>query len=226
MRRRPRKLGPAGRPLRLPVMTAPEAVLPDAALDYYWHPEREGVEHAPADFLRDLKSIDLNDRVRVVRPPPGAPLLYKRAWLLWYRNPRVTHYLSPGWLMLCEWRGSDGEPLSLDQRVFSFLYSRSAKEFGNGRKYWQHCVSERNREKAAMNKIHTDGNHDRTEDYRQFMKIKNIGAGNKSALHDDGTVVPSRGQANWLAERRKRMIPGDVARAEARQHERQREAGR
>ena len=219
MQRLGRKIGPGGRRIGIPVAAPKEAVLPDEALDYYWHPDRDGVEHAPPEFVRDLQSIDLTDRVRIVRPPPGAPLIFKRAWLLWYRNPRVTHYLSPGWLMLCEWRGSDGEPLPLDSRVFSFLYSRSAKEFGNGKKYWDHCVAERNREKAAMNKVHTDGNHDRGEDYRKFMQIKNIGAGNKSALHDDGTVIPSRGQRNWLAERRQRMIPGEVAKQEAQQRE-------
>lgn len=212
--RPPRKLGPAGQLARIPI-AAPEPVLPDAAMDYYWHPDREGVEQAPDEFNRALKGIDKYDRVRVVRPPESAPLVYKRAWLIWYRNPRVKHYLSPGWLMLAEWRFR-GEPLWLDERVFSFLYSRSAQQFGNGVKYWEHCVAEMQREKAAKEKFHSDGNHDRSEDYRQYMQIKNIGAGNKAALHHDGTVIPSRGQANWLAERRKRMISSEVAADEAR----------
>jgi hypothetical protein len=212
------KIGPGGQRVGIPV-AAPEPVLPDAALDYYWHPDREDVEFPPDDFLRDLRSIDLTDRVRILRPPPNAPLVFARAWLIWYRQPRVTHYLSPGWLMLCEWRTNQGEPMPLDNRVFSFLYSRSAKEFGNGKRYWDHCVAERNRDYAAKDAIHRNGNHDRSEDYRRFLQIKNIGAGNKAALHHDGTEIPTRGHANWLAERRRKMLPGDVAQDEARQRE-------
>ena len=212
------KLGPNGR--AIPVeLAAREAELPDEAMDHYWHPDRPGVEQAPDWFQRDLRSIDKDDRVRVVRPPESAPLYQPRAWLVWYRKPAVTHYLSPGWLMLREWRDVRHEPLSLDVRVFSYLYSVSAQQFGSGKGYWNHCVSEMKREKDAKNKVHTDGNHDRMEDYRQFTQIKNIGSGSKFSAHHDGTVVPSRGHANWLAERRRRLIPGDVARDEAKQRE-------
>ena len=214
----PRKLGPAGRFARTPV-EATERELPEAAIDHYWHPDREGVEQAPESFRLDLRTVDTEDRVRVVRPPAGAPLYYKRAWLLWYRKPTVTHPLSPGWLMLREWRDVAGEPLPLDQRVFSYLFSVSARAFGNGKRYWDHCVAEMQREKDAKEKVHRDGNHDRMEDMRQSWKIKNIGAGNKSALHDGPGGAPSRGHANWLAERRSRMIPGDVAKDEARRKE-------
>lgn len=202
-----RKLGPGGRAFQESI-ASPAQALPDGAMDYYWHPQRDGVEQAPDDFQRELALISTD--VRVVRPPAGAPLYYTRAWLVWYRKPSVTHPLSPGWLMLRDWRDSAGEPLALDARVFSFLYSVSARVFGNGRKYWDHCVEEMKRDRAAKEKIHRDGNHDRTEDYRRFMQVKNIGAGNKFSLHHDGTVVPSRGQANWLHERRKRMRPADM----------------
>lgn len=212
-----RKFGPRGDYLRQVVSTATIKMLDDGAMDHYWHPDREGVQQAPESFRAALAVISPD--VVVVRPPEGAPLYYKRAWLVWYRKPAVTHYLSPGWLMLREWRDRHGAPLPLDERVFSYLYSVSARQFGSGKKYWDHCVAEMQRERCAKEKVHTDGNHDRTESMRQYWKIKNIGAGNKSALHHDGTVVPSRGQANWLAERRTRMIPGDVARDEARERE-------
>lgn len=213
-----RKLGPGGTPGRIAVDTT-ERELPEAAMDHYWHPDREGVERAPDDFMRDLKAIDRYDKVRIVRPPPNAPTYYKRAWLLWYRKPEVTHYLSPGWMMLRDWRSHDGEPLPLDQRVFSYLFSVSAEHFGGAKKYWDHCVEEMKRDKARREKIHTDGTHDRMEDYRQFMQIKSIGAGNKFALHHDGTNAPSRGQANWLSERRKRMIPGELLKDETARRE-------
>ena len=214
----PRKVGPGGQFAPVAVETA-ERELPAAAIDHYWHPDREGVELAPADFMRDVRAIDRYDKVRIVRPPAGAPLYYERAYLIWYRNPRVTHPLSPGWMMLRDWRSRSGEPLPLDQRVFSYLFSVSARVFGSGQKYFKHCVEEMKRDKAAREKVHTDSNHDRMEDMRQSWKIKNIGAGNKSALHDGPGGVPSRGHANWLAERRSRMIPGELAREEAEKRE-------
>jgi len=212
-----RKLGPNGRPFREPVVAALPSALDVAAMDYYWHPDRDGVEQAPDWFQRELEAI--TGDVRVVRPPAGAPLYYKQAWLVWYRKPSVTHELSPGWLMLRDWRDGKGEPLPLDQRVFSYLFSVSARVFGNGQKYWEHCVAEMNREKAAKEKVHRDGNHDRVEDYRQSTLIRNIGAGNKFSLHHDGTVVPSRGQANWIAERRARMMPESMVREQRDQRE-------
>ncbi len=213
-----RKLGPRGQFGRHEISTT-DTELPEAGIDHYWHPDREGVEQAPQDFLRDLKAIDHQDRVRIVRPPPNAPMYYKRAYLLWYRNPRVTHYLSPGWMMLRDWRDVNGEPLPLDSRVFSYLYSVSAQAFGGGKKYWDHCVSEMQRDKAAREKVHTDGNHDRMEDMRQSWKIKNIGSGSKSALHDTSDGAPSRGHRNWLAERRRRMVPAEVLADEAKRRE-------
>lgn len=210
-----RKVGPQGQYLGQVVDPNPRELV-DAALDHYWHPNRDGVEQAPEDFQRELTLI--SDDVKVVRPPANAPLAYKRAWLVWYRKASVTHHLSPGWLMLREWRTASGEPLPLDARVFSYLYSVSARVFGNAVRYWDHCVAEMNREKAAREKIHQQGNHDRMRDYMDFTKIKNIGTGNKYALHHD-SVVPSRAQRNWLAERRQRMIPGEVRESEKRQRE-------
>ena len=212
------KLGPNGQAFREPV-AAPACELVDAAMDFYWHPDRDGVEQAPKPFMRDLRAVDQHDRVRVVRPPAGAPLFYSRAYLIWYRKPLITHYLSPGWLLLRHWRDAAGEPMPLDGRVFSYLYSVSAQQFGNGVRYFDHCVAEMKRDKATRSKTFDDGSKDRREDYRQFMQVKNIGAGNKFALHHDGTTMPSRGQANWLAERRQRMIPGEVAADERRQRE-------
>ena len=212
------KLGPNGQAFRQAV-APPSTDLDVAAMDYYWHPAREGVEHAPEDFARELRTVDRYDRVRIVRPPAGAPLYFKRAWLIWYRKESVMHPLSPGWLMLNHWRDSHDEPMPLDGRVFSYLYSVSAEAFGGAVRYFDHCVSEMRRDKAAKLATFDQGSRDRREDYRQFMAVKNIGSGNKFALHHDGTVAPSRGQANWLKERRARMIPAEVAADEQRQRE-------
>ena len=180
------------------------------AVDHFWHPDREGVEFPDERFRQELAVV--SDRVVICRPPAGAPLLQPRAWLVWMRKPSVTHPMSPGWLLLIDWR-LRGEPMALDRRVFSYLYSVSVTKHGSAKAYFETCVADMEREKASRLKVHTDDMRDRTQDYFDYTKIKNIGRGNKYALHD-ATSVPSQGTANWLAENRKRMIPGEVRDAE------------
>lgn len=212
--RRPTKVGVNGEKFRVPIRTsAPTEEESDpAALDHYWHPDRDGVESAPSAFQRELELISTD--VRVVRPPANAPLLQPRAWLIWYRCGRVTHPLSPGWLMIRDWRDGKGQPLRLDDRVFSLLYAQSARVFGNAKKYWDHCLAEMNRDKAALNKLATNERKDVQSEFVDYMQIKNIGAGNKFAKHHDGTVIPSQGQRNWHLQERKRQMPSLVIQSE------------
>lgn len=208
------KVGQGGQ--RVPVAKAAVKTLDIAAIDHYWHPDREGVEHAPVRFKTELDAM-CDGNVVIVRPPAGAPLVSKHAWLIWLKKPSVTHWLSPGWSLLIDWR-LRGEPMQLDMRVFSYLYSVKVTTHGSAKAYFDKCVSEMARDKAEKEKLHTDDMHDRTKDYFQFTKIKSIGKGNKYALHE-ATGIPSRGTANWLAENRKRMIPQSVSDDEALQHE-------
>jgi hypothetical protein len=209
------------RPVSMPIDTS-ITEFDEAGLDYYWHPEREGVEQAPKAFQDELAVISTD--VKVVRPPARAPLYFPRAWLVWYRKPSVKIHLSPGWLMLIDWRNQHGAPMQLDARVFSYLYSISARKFGNGEKYWAHCVAEKKREDAAKEKTYTNERRDRQNDYRNFTKIKNIGSGSKFARHGDGTIVPGKNALAMHLAERKRQIPSEVARDEAEQRERARAA--
>lgn len=208
------KVGQGGQ--RVPVATAAVKTLDIAAIDHYWHPDREGVEHCDERFQRELDCM-CDGNVVIVRPPAGAPLVAKHAWLVWLKKPSVTYWLSPGWSLLIDWR-LRGEPMQLDARVFSYLYSVSVTTHGSAKAYFDKCVSDMERDKAAKEKFHTDDMHDRTKDYFAYTKVKNIGRGNKFALHD-ATSVPSRGTANWLAENRKRMIPKSMADDEAQRQE-------
>lgn len=194
----------------------------EAGLDYYWHPDREGVETAPQWFQDELAAISTD--VKVVRPPERAPLYFPRAWLVWYRKPDMKFPLSPGWLMLVDWRNQHGQPMQLDARVFSYLYSISARKFGNGEKYWRHCVEEMKREKAAKEKTYTNERRDRQNDYRNFTKIKNVGTGSKFARHGDGTVFPGKNALAMHLSERKRQIPSEVAKDEAARAEQRRAA--
>ena len=214
------KLGVGGQ--RIPVETRTHVrALDIGAIDHFWHPDRDGVERCPEAFQRDLDTMT-DGRIVICRPPEGAPLVQPRAWLIWMRKPSITHPLSPGWMLLIDWR-LKGHPMPLDMRVFAYLYSVSVTKHGSAKAYFDTCVAEMARDKAAKQAVHTTDLHDKTKDYFAYTKVKNIGRGNKYALHD-ATSVPSRGTANWLAENRRRMIPAEMRADEAQRREQARAA--
>lgn len=196
-----------------------------AALYHYWHPDRDGVEQAPRDFAEKLAAIagvDENGRPKAlcVRPPAGAPVRC-RCWLVFKREPAITHPLSPGWFLVLAWHDQqepDPAPLPLDNRVLANLIVQSVKggrdvygrDFDNALQYYEHVMKVQDDDKARQEKSNNDYNKDRADDYYDYTKIKNIGHGSKFALHHDGTILPGRGEANWLRERGA-SVPGDVA---------------
>lgn len=186
--------------------TAPE--LPAAALYHFWYPERDGVEPCPRAFDEQLKRVHRD--LAICRPPGQAPTI-SHPWLVWYRKPEVTHWLSPGWTMLFCWQTIDKEPLPLDNRVFANLYRISAFEFGSAMKYFESVVKTMKDDKSRASKQDKNDMEDRKKDFLSSRRIKNIGRGSKFALHHDGTVVPSRGESNWASERERDAMPTDVA---------------
>jgi hypothetical protein len=199
-------------PFTSPIAPRPKA-LPPAALDHYWHPERDGVEQAPEDFRRSLAEV--SDKLAVVRPPAGAPLTKPRAWLVWYKKPAVKHPLCPGWSLMFDWRYKD-QPLPLDNRVIANVWMMSVRakgadgrELGSSIKYFEKIVSDLAKQKAAKEKHHRDDRRDRQGAMQDFYKIKNIGRGNKFALHHD-SVHASKGEQLWRKQTARSRMPSEV----------------
>lgn len=177
-----------GDPFAIDVSTRSPAALPPEALFHYWHPGREGIEVAPESFMRQMR--ERSPDLRVHRPPPRAPTK-GHPWLVWYRKPEIQHYLSPGWFLLRIWFDVLGDPLC------QLLDDASARKWGSGADYFEHVATELAEGKARRDRARKAENLAGAKDYRQFTKIKNIGAGHKFALHHDGTLLPSRGERNW-----------------------------
>jgi hypothetical protein len=196
-----------------------------AALFHYWHPDRDGVEHAPAHIQEKLKAlvgVDNRGRVNaaIVRPPAGAPVR-SRCWLVFKRNEEITNHLSPGWFLVLAWHDGDEpnpKPLDVeDGRLFANLYLQTLKagrevmgrDFDSAVQFYDHCMSVLDADEKKREQANRNYNDDRAKDYFDYTKIKNIGHGSKFALHHDGTSVPSKGEDNWLRERGP-SLPSDV----------------
>lgn len=197
-------------PQRIPYGTVPvtnNKPLDAGALYHYWYPGRDGVEPCPKAFAKELHRVHAD--LGICRPPAGAPTV-SHPWLVWYRKASITHWLSPGWMLLFVWQTKDLEPLPLDNRVFANLYTISAMQFGSASAYFDSVVETMRKDKArvrAKDKADTDA---QKREFMQSRKIKNIGKGNKFALHHDGGIVPSRGEANWSAELERERMPGEL----------------
>jgi hypothetical protein len=178
-------------------------------LDQYWHPQRMGVEPGPSWFSARLAAI--SPKLAVCRPPARAPLLFKRrAWLVWCREPAVTHPLCPGWTLLFAWETPWREPLPLDDRILANLYLRDPNRYRDAVQYYDRITAEQTRTEEYNNRAFDAHTMDRSLDVRQYRKIKNIGLGNKFALHHDGSMIPSRGEANWRKETLYQRLPASV----------------
>lgn len=201
-------------------------VLGRESLEMYWHPNRSGAEHAPADFLQRLQAM--NADLHCTRPPAHAPLArgLEPAWLFWYKRGRITHPICPGWLLLFVWRNAfTNTPEPLDERCFAVLYGGSALKHGNGEAYFTRCVEEKmadaqkSRERAYQNRRHA-----KQRELTDSRRITSAGTGSKFARHHDGSVVPTRGDLAWHLENRRRILPPELIAAEDEAMERGRAA--
>lgn len=192
-------------PKRLPA-------LDQAALPHFWHPDRPGVEQAPRAVSEVLTGI--HPRLRCVRPPAGAPIHTSyHPWLVWFQEPRVTHALCPGWLLVFLWENPDThEPLPLDNRLYANCYMRDPRQFSGGLGYFETCVTAMQRVEEKNKATFKDNSYQRQNGLRQYQKIKNIGMGNKFALHHDGTNIASRGETNWRTDTLYQRLPDEVRR--------------
>ena len=191
----------------------------------YSHPNRLGVEKAPDRLLEQVRGI--HPTLSVCRPPPSAPVPRNR-WLVWAQEPHAQNMFCPGWYLVFVWEVTSTKaalPLEPFAHLEECIFAVMAQKVGGQQAYFAKMRDARAAAKAAREaQYHTD-RRDRQADLLQARRIKNIGSGSKSPLHHDGTVVPSRGEANWAAETANSRIPGDVLRKKAEQREELRAAG-
>lgn len=107
----------------------------------FWHPNRFGVQHAPAVFRAQLQAM--HSDLDITWHP------IKERWLVWYKRPRIQHPLCQGWLLLFVVEDAAQRYVSLDARVFAVLYEQSGFKWGNGKQYWSRIEEEAQREQAA-----------------------------------------------------------------------------
>lgn len=181
----------------------------------FWHPNRQGVQRAPDADLRTLQAFHPDLSVT------WHPL--KHRWLVWYRKPSIRHHLCPGWLLLFVWEHAVTEaylPLTIDL-VIANCYARSRMLFPNGEAYFQRLLDEAARTQAAEDARNRDEVRQQSKSYYDYTKIKSIGRGSKSALHD-GDGLPSRGELNWRKETAWQRMPQEVRDRITRDNERRR----
>lgn len=162
-------------------------------LPHWWHPDRLTVQLAPQRFRDQLHAI--HPGLEATKYPLDG------TWILWSRNPEVTHRLCPGWTLLFLWQDERATPLPLDDRVFYNLYRRDPRRYRNAVQYFDTAQAQLKDAKDKRDAAFDADRDDRVHDFQQYTKIKNIGSGSKSALHHDGTVLPSRGELLWLQQR-------------------------
>jgi hypothetical protein len=203
---------------RLPLKSRPywgqqpqrKPALDRGAMLHFWHPDRPGVEAAP-DSVR-LALTKIHPKLRCVRPPAGAPIhTGYHPWIVWFENPTITQALSPNWLLVFVWDNPDThEPLPLDNRLYANCYMRDPRMFKNGLDYFDGCVRTMTREQDRAKATTNDETYQRQKGLRDYQKIKNIGMGNKFALHHDGTNIASRGETDWRTQTLYERLPDEV----------------
>jgi hypothetical protein len=130
----------------------------------FWHPQRFGVKYAPEPFRRRLHAIhpDLDATWHPLR----------ERWLVWYRRPRVTHHVSPGWLLLFIAETSTHEYVPLDERILAAVYEQSGRKWGSGKQYWSRVEDEAQREQTRSATTRNQYVHDVGGDYYDHTKIQ------------------------------------------------------
>lgn len=167
--------------------------LPVEALPHYWYPQRFGVEYAPVVFRHELHELFTDVDCTWM------PL--DERWLVWQREPTVTHHLCPGWSLKRVWEDGDGDYLPLDARLFAELYRRQLFRYdGAGRGYFDRVCNEIQRERDATQRSTDSDSFALRQELIRSRRITNIGRGNKFSLHHDGTIIPTRSELNWRRE--------------------------
>ena len=115
---------------------------------HFWHPQRFGVTFGPDRFRKKLKGVHADLDVT------WHPVQHR--WLVWYRRPRITNKLCPGWLMLFVVEDSEQRYVPLDDRALAAVYEQSGFKWGSGKKYWAKIEEQAQRDHEARDKDRDD----------------------------------------------------------------------
>ena len=177
----------------------------------YWHPQRFGVEFAPDDIQDKLREI--HPSLSACRPPARAPVP-RRRWLIWSQEAVArTNPFSPGWYLVFVWQHpvTGGYlPLEPFEPIGYNLYRVMRTKNGGAAVYFDKMQAALRRSKQRREATYTADRQTRQREMLAHRRISNIGTGSKFALHHDGTIVPSRNEANWLRETALSRMPQAV----------------
>lgn len=189
---------------------------PQEVLPWHWHPDRLGITYAPAAFRAQLHEID-TDLEAVYSP------VHER-WLIWCRNVKMRNHICPGWQLIFLWEDSNKDYLPLTELVFNNLYVASRQKWGRASKYYDDIRKRAAEAQQSQENSYQDERQARQREMAASWKISSAGQGNRSALHDQGELAPSKGTQNWMNETRRWRLPSELIQREKDEKE-QREYG-
>ena len=204
-----RERGGGTTPFTTPIVAPPLDPGPEAEF-VYWHPDRLGVERAPAGTLTKLLAI--HPTLSACRPPGKAPVQRSR-WLIWARDQKASNPFCPGWYLVFVWevtKTHEALPLEPFGHLEDCIYAVMAIKVGGQQAYFKKMFAEREAAKQAREATYQDGRQAKQRDFMASRRISSAGRGNRFALHHDGTIVPSRGELAWLQETAAARMPREV----------------
>lgn len=143
---------------------------------WFWNPNNPVVRKAPAWFLERLQA-EMGDELDVTWNP------IEERWQVWSRAPRINTPVCQGWRLLFVHNGPSGGYLPLDERLYARLWSCSADQHGDGRKYFARIESEWLRDQERKDERARQDAIDQAMPYFEHSKIKNIGKGSKFSTY-------------------------------------------
>ena len=149
---------------------------------HFWHPQRFGVTFGPESFRKKLKSV--HEDLDVTWHP------VQHRWLVWYRRPRITNKLCPGWLMLFVVEDSEQRYVPLDDRALAAVYEQSGFKWGSGKKYWARIEEQAQRDHEARDKerenLLEDVGSDQWDHTKIQVSMRGPSSGSKFVRHHAG----------------------------------------
>jgi hypothetical protein len=137
---------------------------------WFWNPNRIGVQLAPEWFRRKLHEIDNELEVTWDR--------HNERWLVWVKKPRLQTRLCQGWLLLFPVHDGKGGFVPLDERTLAKVYEISARQWGDGKRYFEAVARERERDAERVDKTIAEDDKYRSYEYFDFTKPK-VGYGSQ-----------------------------------------------